>query len=82
MEVDASESEVGAMSSQRVSENKVIPACILSCTPAERNDDIGKRGLLDAKLVLEDWWHWLEGAEQPFIVWTDQKNLENIRSAK
>lgn len=26
-------------------------------------------------LALEEWSHWLEGAEQHFIVWTDHKNL-------
>lgn len=34
------------------------------------------------KLALEEWRHWLEGADQPFMVWTDHKNLEYIRSAK
>ncbi|KAK5877443.1 hypothetical protein CesoFtcFv8_024946 [Champsocephalus esox] len=34
------------------------------------------------KLALEEWRHWLEGAEQPFVVWTDHTNLEYIRSAK
>ena len=33
-------------------------------------------------MALEEWRHWLEGAEQPFVVWTDHKNLEYIRSAK
>ncbi len=31
---------------------------------------------------MEEWRHWLEGAGVPFIVWTDHKNLEYIRSAK
>lgn len=34
------------------------------------------------KTALEDWRHCLEGAEQPFIFWTDHKNLEYIRTAK
>ncbi|KAK5885832.1 hypothetical protein CesoFtcFv8_016929 [Champsocephalus esox] len=51
-------------------------------SPAERNYDIGNRELLAVKLALEEWRHWLEGAEQPFVVWTDHKNLEYIRSAK
>lgn len=49
---------------------------------AERNYDIGNRELLAVMLALEEWRHWLEGAEQPFIVWIDHKNLEYIRSAK
>ncbi|XP_034456240.1 uncharacterized protein LOC117770697 [Hippoglossus hippoglossus] len=47
-------------------------------SPAERNYDVGNRELL----ALEGWRHWLEGAEQPFLVWTDHKNLEYIRTAK
>uniref|UniRef100_A0A8C1AZL7 Gypsy retrotransposon integrase-like protein 1 n=1 Tax=Cyprinus carpio carpio TaxID=630221 RepID=A0A8C1AZL7_CYPCA len=38
--------------------------------------------LLAVKLALEEWRHWLEGSGVPFIVWTDHKNLEYIRSAK
>lgn len=36
---------------------------------------IGNRKLLAVKLALEEWRHWLEGPKQPFIVWTDHKNL-------
>lgn len=38
--------------------------------------------LLTVKLVLEEWRHWLEGAKVPFLVWTDQKNLQYMSSAK
>lgn len=34
------------------------------------------------KLGLEEWRHWLGGAEHKFIVWTDHKNFKYIRSAK
>lgn len=43
---------------------------------------MGDRELLAVKLALEEWRHWLEGTEQPFLVWTDHKNLEYFRSAK
>uniref|UniRef100_A0A9J7ZNK5 Integrase catalytic domain-containing protein n=1 Tax=Cyprinus carpio carpio TaxID=630221 RepID=A0A9J7ZNK5_CYPCA len=33
-------------------------------------------------LVLEEWRHWLEGSGVPFIVWTDHKDLEYIKTAK
>uniref|UniRef100_A0A3P9IIZ6 Gypsy retrotransposon integrase-like protein 1 n=1 Tax=Oryzias latipes TaxID=8090 RepID=A0A3P9IIZ6_ORYLA len=84
VEVDASESGVGAVLSQRASDNKIHPCAYFSrkLTPAERNYDIGNRELLAVKVALEEWRHWLEGAEQPFLVWTDHKNLEYIRSAK
>ena len=50
--------------------------------PAEQHYDFGNQELLAVKMVLEEWRHWLEGAKQLFVVWTDHKNLEYIRSAK
>lgn len=38
--------------------------------------------LLAVKVALEDWRHWFEGSEQPFLVWTDHKYLEHIWTAK
>ena len=43
---------------------------------------MGDKELLAVKAALEEWRHWLEGANQPFLVWTDHKNLEYIRKAK
>ena len=34
------------------------------------------------KLALEEWRLWLEGAKQPFLVWTNHKNLIYLRDAK
>ncbi len=34
------------------------------------------------KAAFEEWRHWLEGAQFPFTVLTDHRNLEYIRSAK
>ena len=85
VEVDASNDGVGAVLSQRSEKDgKMHPCAFLSrrLSPAERNYDVGNRELLAVKLALEEWCHWLEGAEQPFIVWTDHKNLEFIRKAK
>ncbi|XP_077103054.1 uncharacterized protein LOC143754001 [Siphateles boraxobius] len=85
VEVDASEVGVGAVLSQRSpSDDKMHPCAFLShrLSPAERNYDIGNRELLAVKLALEEWRHWLEGSGVPFIVWTDHKNLEYIRTAK
>ncbi len=58
--------------------------CLFShkLSPAEKNYDIGNRELLAIKLALEEWRHWLEGAQEPFIVLTDHKNLEYLREAK
>lgn len=48
----------------------------------ELNYDIGNRELLIIKLALHEWRHWLEGAQHPFIVITDHKNLEYLKDAK
>ena len=75
---------VGAILSQRSSvDQKVHPCAFFSrrLTRSERNYDIGNRELLAVKLDLEEWWHWLEGTSVPFVVWTDHRNLEYIRSA-
>lgn len=85
VEVDASDVGVGAVLSQRSAvDEKVHPCAFLShrLTPPERNYDIGDRELLAVKLALEEWRHWLEGSKVPFLVWTDHKNLEYIRTAK
>ncbi|KAL2093003.1 hypothetical protein ACEWY4_010315 [Coilia grayii] len=85
VEVDASDVGAGAVLSQkRQEDNKLHPCAYFSrrLSPAERNYDIGDRELLAIKLALEEWRHWLEGTSVPFIVLTDHKNLEYIRSAK
>ncbi len=72
------------ISQRSPTDDRVHPCAFLShrLSPAERNYDIGNRELLAVKLALEEWRHWLEGSGVPFIVWTDHKNLEYIRTAK
>lgn len=85
VEVDASDTGVGAVLSQRSPEDhKLHPCAFFSrrLSSAERNYDIGNRELLAVVLALQEWRHWLEGAEHPFIIWTDHKNLSYLRSAK
>ncbi|KAL0150894.1 hypothetical protein M9458_053813, partial [Cirrhinus mrigala] len=85
VEVDASNTGVGAILSQRHGDPaKMHPCAYFSrkLSPAERNYDVGNRELLAMKLALEEWRYWLAGAKHPFTILTDHKNLEYLRSAK
>ena len=85
VEVDASDSGVGAVLSQRsTSDQKQHPCAFFSrqLSPAEKNYDVGNRELLAVVLALQEWRHWLEGSSHPFIVWSDHKNLSYLRSAR
>lgn len=65
-------------------DNGLHPCAFLSrrLSPSEQNYDEGDREILAMKVAMEEWRHWLEGAEHPFLVWTDHKNLEYIKKAK
>ena len=85
VEVDASNVSVGAVLSQRTAEDsKVHPCAFFShhLSLAEHNYDIGNKELLAVKLALEECRQWLDGAQVPFQVWTDHKNLEYLQKAK
>ncbi len=49
--------------------------------PCLKNYDVGNCELLAVVLKLQQWRHWLEGADYPFIVWKDHKNLPYLRTA-
>lgn len=81
VEVDASDVSVGAVLSQfKPGMGKLHHYAFLSkkLSSAEQNYDIRDRKLLPVKVALE-WRHWLEGAQQPFQVSTDHKNLEYLK---
>ncbi|KAK3548932.1 hypothetical protein QTP70_021678 [Hemibagrus guttatus] len=85
VEVDASSSGIGAMLSQRHSiPGKLHPCAFFSrkLTAAEANYDVENWELLSIKAALEEWRHWLEGARHSFLVLTDHRNLEYLRSTK
>lgn len=43
---------------------------------------MGNHELLALKMALEEWQHWLDGSEQPFLVLTNHKNLAYIETAR
>lgn len=63
--------------SRSVSDSCLHPSAFMSrkLSQTELNDDIGNRELLPVKVALEEWRHWLEGTELPFLVCTDCQNL-------
>ena len=73
--LDASNDGVGAVLSQQFEKDgKMHPCAFLLrwLSRAEQNYDVGNQEILAVKLALEEWRHWLEGAEQLFIVWTQK----------
>lgn len=73
VEVDASDSGVGAVLSQRSKDGKVHPCAYFSrsLNQSERNYSFSDRELLAIQLATEEWRHWLEGTPEPFLVLTD-----------
>lgn len=85
LEVDASETGVGALLSQRpTSESAMHPCGYFSkkLSPAECNYEIGDRELLAIILALKEWRHLLEGTTVPVLILTDHKNLTFLSEAK
>lgn len=79
VEVDASDSGVGAVLPQHSHTDNRLDLCAFlsrKLSSTERNYDVGNRQLLAIQVALEEWRHWLEGAELPFLVWADHKNLQ------
>src|SRR6266702_8014448 len=53
-----------------------------SLSPVERNYVIHDKEMLAIIHSLQEWRHFLEGAEHQVEIWTDHKNLEYFESAK
>jgi len=85
IEADSSDFATGAVLSQRSpDDDKWHPVAFLSksLSAVERNYEIHDKEMLAIIRAMEEWRHFLEGAEHQFEVWTDHKNLEYFMSAK
>lgn len=85
VKVNASNEGIGAVLSQSSAKNNRLHPCTYlsrKLSTAGKNYDVGNKEQLAVKTALEEWRHWLAGAEQPFLVWTGHKNLEYIKKAK
>jgi transposase InsO family protein len=85
VEADSSDFATGAvLSQQSPDDDKWHPVAFLSksLSAVERNYEIHDKEMLAIIRAMEEWRHFLEGAEHKFEVWTDHKNLEYFMSAK
>jgi hypothetical protein len=80
IEADASDYAIGAILSQK-QDDKWHPIAYLSksLTETQRNYEIYDKEMLAIMLALEEWRHYLIGAEDVFEVWTDHQNLQYFR---
>jgi len=85
IEADSSDFTSGAVLSQRLSgEEKWHPVAFYSksLSPVGWNYKIHDKEMLAIIRALEEWRHFLEGAQHPVEIWTDRKNLEYFMTAK
>jgi len=85
IETDSSDFTSGAVLSQQLPrEEKWHPVAFYSksLSPVERNYKIYDKEMLTIICTLEEWRHFLEGAQHLVEIWTDHKNLEYFMTAK
>ena len=85
IEADSSDFTSGAVLSQQLpGEEKWHPVAFYSksLSPVEQNYEIHDKEMLAIIHVLEEWRHFLEGAQHPVEIWMDHKNLEYFMTAK
>jgi len=85
IKADSSYFATGAILSQQSPEDKKWhPIAFLSksLSPVERNYEIHDKEMLAIVRVLEEWRHFVEGAEHRCEIWIDHKNLQYFMTAK
>jgi len=78
VETDSSNFAIGAVLSQKsLSDNHIHPVAFYSrsLSPTERNYPIYDKELLAIISALENWRHFLKGASEPFVIYSDHRNL-------
>ena len=84
VEADSSDVATGAVLSQQSdSDSKWHPVAYLSksLNAVERNYEIHDKEMLAIVHALEEWRHFLEGAQHKVEIWMDHKNLEYFHMA-
>jgi hypothetical protein len=84
LEADSSNAATGAILSQQADDGKWHPVAFYSksLNATERNYEIYDKELLAIIRAVEEWRYLLEGAQHPFEVWTDHRNLQYFRTAQ
>jgi len=85
IKADSSDFASGAVLSQQLSEEeKWHPVAFYSksLSPVEWNYEIYDKEMLAIIYILEEWRHFLEGAQYLVEIWIDHKNLEYFMIAK
>ena len=85
VEADSSDFATGAVLSQQSLEDgkwHLVTFLSKSLSPVERNYEIHDKEMLAIVRALEEWRHFLEGAEHQVEIWMDHKNLEYFMTAK
>jgi hypothetical protein len=85
IEADSSDFATRAVLSQVSPEDRrwhPVACFSKSLSPVERDYEIHDKEMLAIIRSLQEWRHFVEGAEHQFKIWTDHKNLEYFMSAK
>ena len=83
LETDCSQYAMGGVLSQLI-DGKWHPITYRSeaLSPAERNYEIHDQEFLAVMNALADWRQYLMGAQHPFEIWTDHRNLTYFRQPR